>query len=66
MERETGLEPATYAEGALTVFKLCGTNDTGALIIINITMDAYSAYSYVNVDNASFTELILGARFYVE
>lgn len=59
---------ATFAEGARTVFKLCGTNDTGALIIINITMamDAYSAYSYVNVDNASFTELILGARFYVD
>jgi hypothetical protein len=59
---------ASAAEGTGTVFKLCGTNDTGALIIINITMamDAYSAYSYVNVDNASFTELILGARFYVD
>ena len=59
---------ATESEGAATVFKLCGTNDTGALIIINISMamDAYSAYSYVNVDNASFTELILGAKFYLD
>lgn len=48
-----------------TVFKLCGTNNTGSLIIINITMDldAFSAYSYVNVDNADFSQLILGARF---
>lgn len=51
-----------------TAFKLCGTNETGCLIIINLTMamDSYSAYSYINVDNASFTELILGARFFVD
>ena len=50
-----------------TVFKLCGTNGSGSLIIINMqmTMDAYSAYSYVNVDNADFTKLILGAEYYV-
>lgn len=48
-----------------TVFKLCGTNGTGALIIINMRMslDAYSAYSYVNVDNADFVKLILGTDY---
>lgn len=51
-----------------TIFKLCGTNDTGCLIIITLTldMDAYSAYSYVNVDNAAFTQLVLGAKFNVD
>lgn len=59
-------EPVTGTTS--TVFKLCGTNETGCLIIINISMamDSYSAYSYINVDNASFTQLILGARFFVD
>lgn len=49
-----------------TVFKLCGTNGTGNLVIINLTMslDAYSAYNYVNVDNDDFCELILGAEIF--
>ena len=54
--------------GAATGFKLCGTDGNGNLIIINITldMDAFEAYSYVNVDNEAFTELILGAKFVME
>ena len=49
-----------------TVFKLCGTNGTGNLVIITVTtaMDAYSAYNYVNVDNADFCGLILGAEIF--
>lgn len=49
-----------------TVFKLCGTDGSGTLIIITMTMslDAYNAYRYVNVDNDDFTKLILGAEFY--
>lgn len=64
----TFLEGTPSTEGpASTVFKLCGTNGTGTLIIINLTfaLDAYSAYSYVNVENADFTELILGAKLTV-
>lgn len=64
----TFLESTPATEGpASTVFKLCGTNGTGVLIIINLELelDAYSAYSYVNVDNADFTELILGAKIHV-
>ena len=55
-------------EDPASAFKLCGTNESGCLIIINLTMamDSYSAYSYINVDNASFTKLILGARFFVD
>lgn len=65
----TFVEAEPAEEGAhRTIFKLCGTNDTGCLIIITITleMDAYSAYSYVNVDNDAFTELVLGAQFNVD
>ncbi|MBQ2518084.1 MAG: hypothetical protein II536_04575 [Clostridia bacterium] len=64
----TFLEGTPSTEGpASTVFKLCGTNGTGTLIIINLNfaLDAYSAYSYVNVENADFTELILGAKLSV-
>lgn len=59
--------PAPEAKPVTTVFKLCGTNGTGSLIIINMqmTLDAYAAYSYVNVDNADFTKLILGAEYYL-
>ena len=58
-------EPTATPYGT-TVFKLCGTNGTGSLIIINITtsLDAYTAYTYVNVDNADFTKLILNAEFF--
>lgn len=64
----TFVESPSSEEGVSTAFKLCGTNGDGCLIIINITMamDSYSAYSYINVDNAAFTELILGARFFVD
>lgn len=65
----TFLEGEPTLEGsAPTVFKLCGTDGSGMLIIINITlsMDAYSAYSYVNVDNADFTELILEAKVFAD
>ena len=57
-----------FTEPGTRVFKLCGTNGTGALVIINITleMDEYSAYSYVNVDNAAFTQIVLGARFTID
>ena len=49
-----------------TVFKLCGTNGTGNLVIITVTtaLDAYSAYNYVNVGNDDFTELILGTEIF--
>ena len=57
--------PAEQVSGPATGFKLCGTDGTGKLIIIDIVLDldSYNAYSYVNVNNESFTELVLGAKF---
>ncbi|MBR3383071.1 MAG: hypothetical protein IKG85_08585 [Clostridia bacterium] len=56
----------TDQSGSASVFKLCGTNDSGMLIIITLTldMDPYSAYRYINVENDAFTELILRAEFF--
>ena len=61
----TFVDSTTTSSGPVTSFKLCGTNGTGTLIIINmqLNLDSYGAYSYINVNNASFTKLVLGARF---
>lgn len=54
-------------EGVPTAFKLCGTDGSGALVMIDILtgLTAKDAYNYMNVNNASFAELVLGARFYI-
>ena len=46
-----------------TVFRLCGSNGEGGLLMISMDMgmDAHSAYYYVNVRNGSFAQLVLGA-----
>lgn len=51
--------------GIPTAYKLCGTDGSGTLIIIDILsgLTAKDAYNYMNVRNDSFRELILGARF---
>ena len=56
---------AEQVSGPATGFKLCGTDGTGRLIEIDIVLDldSYNAYSYINVNNESFTELVLGAKF---
>lgn len=61
----TFIENPVSGAGATMCFKMCGTDGEGDLIIINITlsMDQFSAYSYVNVDNDAFTKLILEAKF---
>lgn len=61
----TFIENPVSDAGSTMCFKMCGTDGDGNLIIINITlaMDQFTAYSYVNVDNSAFTELILGAKF---
>ncbi len=63
---EDGPIPTGGSRRPTSIFKLCGTDGSGMLIIINITldMDAYSAYSWVNVENAEFSRLILGAKFF--
>ncbi len=54
-------------EYGYTLFELCGTDDNGNLIVINIelTMDIVMAYQYV-IENSDFTELVLGAQFIVD
>ncbi len=59
--------PAEQVSGPATGFKLFGTDDSGRLISIDIVLDldSYNAYSYINVNNENFTELVLGARFFI-
>lgn len=63
---EDGPIPTAGSRRPTSIFKLCGTDGSGMLMIItaNLDMDAYSAYTWVNVENADFTELILGAKFF--
>lgn len=48
-----------------TVYKLCGVNGRGKLIVITMTMnmDMTEAMKYASVSNDSFRQLILGAKF---
>ncbi len=50
-----------------TAFKLCGTDGTGALVVIDILtgLTSKDTYNYMNVKNDSFKELVLNARFYL-
>lgn len=52
--------------GSSTVYKLCGVNGYGKLVIITMTMnmDMQDAMKYASVGNDSFRQLILGAKFY--
>lgn len=56
---------AEQANGPATGFKLCGTDGSGRLITVEIVLDldSYNAYSYINVNNENFSELVLGAKF---
>lgn len=48
-----------------TVFKLCGSNGAGRLAVVTIVLDLdrEAAYSFANLENASFEQLVLGAKF---
>lgn len=63
---EEGPIPTGGTRRPTSIFKLCGTDGTGTLIIISFTLDldSYAAYTYVNIDNAAFTKLILNARLF--
>lgn len=56
---------AEQVNGTATGFKLCGTDGSGRLITVEIVLDldSYNAYSYINVNNENFSELVLGAKF---
>lgn len=54
--------------GRSTVYKLCGVNGQGKLIVITMTMnmDMAEAKEYASAANDSFRQLILGAKFITE
>lgn len=50
-----------------TAFKLCGTDGSGTLIVIDVLsgLTLKDTLNYMNVRNDSFTQLVLNAKFYV-